>query len=365
MSSSHNMSTSNHLSAYAAISEAQKIAFAPVTFQACYAMRECGLLSALYEAGRKGSCSDDLVESTGVSRYGVQLMLDFAVTLNVAELKHERYFLGKVGYYLLKDPMTRVNMDFVQDVCYLGMFKVLDSLQAGKPEGLKHFGDWPTVYEGLASLPEQAKKSWFNFDHYYSDVAFNHALPFVFKNAPKVLLDIGGNTGRWASKCLSYNSEVKVVIVDLPGQLDVAQKNLSQVAGSERVSFQFLNLLKPEGRQLAQEADAVWMSQFLDCFSESEILAILQLTVKTLQHHGEVFILESYWDRQNGHQAAEFSLHATSFYFTAIANGNSRMYHSAVMIRLIEKAGLKVTEILDIAGTTSTVFRCRLNPSEI
>ena len=356
---------SNHLSAYDAISEAQKIAFAPVTFQACYAMRECGLLAALYEAGHGGADLDSLVKSTGVSRYGVQLMLDFAVTLKVAELRENLYILGKVGYYLLKDTMTRVNMDFVQDVCYQGMFNMKESIIEGQPKGLKHFGEWPTVYEGLSSLPEQAKKSWFNFDHFYSDVAFDQALPFVFKHSPKVLLDVGGNTGRWARKCVSYNQEVNIVIVDLPGQLNVAQKNLSQVNGGDRVGFRYLNLLKPEVEQFAQDADAVWMSQFLDCFSEPEILAILKLTVKTMPKHCEVFILESYYDRQNGHEAAEFSLHATSFYFTAIANGNSRMYHSGTMMSLVKEAGLCITEILDGAGTSSTILRCRLNPSEI
>ena len=59
----------------------------------------------------------------------------------------------KVGWFLLNDPATKVNIDFNHDVNYIGWFNLEESLINGKPEGLKHFGPWPTVYEGLSSLP--------------------------------------------------------------------------------------------------------------------------------------------------------------------------------------------------------------------
>ena len=74
------------------------------------------------------------------------------------------------------------------------------------PEGLKVFGGWPTIYEGLSQLPEQVQKSWFGFDHFYSDKSFSQALEIVFLPLTRNdLLDIGGNTGRWATRCVQYN----------------------------------------------------------------------------------------------------------------------------------------------------------------
>ena len=72
------------------------------------------------------------------------------------------------------------------------------SIETGKPVGLKEFGEWDTIYEGLSSLPTQVQKSWFAFDHFFSDLAFPPALSKVYNGSIKKILDIGGNTGKWA-----------------------------------------------------------------------------------------------------------------------------------------------------------------------
>ena len=62
----------------------------------------------------------------------------------------------------------------------MGLFYLDEALREGKPAGLKVFGEWPTIYEALSSLPEQVKKSWFGFDHFNSDNSFKEALELVF-----------------------------------------------------------------------------------------------------------------------------------------------------------------------------------------
>ena len=86
--------------------------------------------------------------------------------------------------------MARINMDFMHEVCYRGMFDLDKAVHEGKPAGLKTLGDWKTLYEGLSSLTPQARESWLAFDHYYSDAAFPAALPLVFADHPKRLLDV-------------------------------------------------------------------------------------------------------------------------------------------------------------------------------
>lgn len=71
-------------------------------------------------------------------------------------------------------------------------------------------------------------------------------------------------------------------------------------------------------------------------------------------------IMETFWDRQR-FEPASFCLTMTSLYFTVMANGNSKMYHSDDMIKLIVEAGLKVEEIHDGLGQGHTILVCRLN----
>ena len=133
------------------------------------------------------------------------------------------YILTKTGFFILSDTLTKINIDFVHQVCYNAMFYLLDSVRSGKPEGLKVFGEWDTIYEGLTELPEDASDSWFAFDHFYSDQVFREVLPVIFAGKPAKLLDVGGNTGKWAQLCLEYDPEVEVTIVDMQKTLAKAQ----------------------------------------------------------------------------------------------------------------------------------------------
>ena len=50
----------------------------------------------------------------------------------------------------------------------------------------------------------------------------------------------------------------------------------------------------------------------------------------------------------------------TSVYFTVMANGNSKMYHSDDMIKQIERAGLKVVATHDGIGQGHTILEVKL-----
>jgi len=71
-----------------------------------------------------------------------------------------------------------------------------------------------------------------------------------------------------------------------------------------------------------------------------------------------LYIMETFWDRQRFETAA-FALTQISLYFTALANGSSKMYHSDDMIRCIENAGLLVEEIKDEIGKGHSIVICR------
>jgi len=336
---------------------AQYIAFGPVVFQVARVMRDSGILTAIEVAGSDGITIGEIVEKTGMSQYGVRVLLESSLGIGLILLNDNKYSIAKTGYFILHDPLTKVNMDFVHDVCYKGLFWLEDSIKEGKPEGLKELGDWNTVYEGLSQLPSHIQKSWFGFDHYFSDIAFPLVLQYVYANGVKNLLEIGGNTGKWAMASAKYADDIHVTIMDLPGQLNVAKKKIEEAGITDRVSFIPVNVLD-ESQPFPTGFDAVWMSQFLDCFSEEEIVSIMKRCGAAIDDDGYIMILEAFWDRQRFETAA-FCLQQTSIYFTAIANGNSQMYDSKVFIKCIEDAGFEVVESVDGIGLSHTLLKCK------
>ena len=346
--------------------EAQKIAFSPLTFQAIRALLELGILQKISDAGEGGLTRKEAAGQAGVPEYGAGVIMEMALGMRVLRLSaapnpdgEERFVLGKIGWFLLEDGMTRVNFDFAGDVCYQGAFDLSRSIQTGAPEGLSVFGDsWKTIYEALASLPERAKKSWFGFDHFYSGIAFPEALPIVFARPVGSLFDIGGNTAEWAIRCCAYNADVKVTVIDLPGQTAAAEKNAAQAGFGGRIGVCPCDVLD-EKAAFPAGADAIWMSQFLDCFALAQVTAILGKVRAAIKPETDVFVLEPLWDLQR-FEASAYSLQATSLYFTCMANGSSKMYRFAELNSAVENAGFELkTAHHDLGSNCYSLLRYR------
>ena len=336
---------------------AQWIAFGPMVFQASRVLRNSGILAIIEDANPDGIDASDIRNKVSVSEYGIRVLLESGLSIGlVVKDDNGLYKLTKTGYFILHDELTNVNMDFVHDVCYKAMYSLDKSIETGKPAGLSLFGEWNTIYEGLSELPAQVQKSWFAFDHFFSDDAFAPVLKKVMKYNPRNLMDIGGNTGKWAINCLLANPGLHVTIVDLPGQLDMAELELTKRNLADRVTLNPANVLD-EKTILPGGHDVIWMSQFLDCFSDKQIESILKKCYAALAENGTLFIMEPFWDCQSFKTAA-FCLHQTSLYFTALANGNSQMYSIEVFKKCIKNAGFDITEQQDNIGMSQTLLTC-------
>jgi ubiquinone/menaquinone biosynthesis C-methylase UbiE len=344
-------------SALDAISQAQFIAFAPYIFQASVLLRDSGILKEVETARANGVTIEEVTDKINMSAYAIRVLLEAGLGIGLVYKKEDRFCLAKTGYFFLNDPMSRINTDFMRDVCYDGAQDLERSLEEGKPHGLRHLGPWPTIYQGLSILPEPARTSWFHFDHYYSDNAFPEALPLVFASDPKKIMDIGANTGKWTLACLNHSSHVEIGLVDLRVQLNVAEKNIAEAGFTDRVQFFERDMLDPQTK-LPEGYDIIWMSQFLDCFADAEIVAILNKCHEALSEDGRVFINETFWDRQR-FEASALSLQMTSLYFTTMANGNSQMYDSRVFIKFIDEAGFEIVNQTDNVGLSHTILELK------
>lgn len=322
-----------------------------VIFQVCRLLIKYGILDLLNDH-REGLTQNEIARAAGLSDYAAKCLLESALTTHIVliDTETDKYFLAKTGWFLLRDAMIRADIDFNHDVNYEGWFVLDKALEQGQPAGLKHFGDWPTIYEGLSSLPEQVQKSWFGFDHYYSDHSFDEALAIIHANNTRHLLDVGGNTGRFAMRCVASNPTIEVTICDLPQQIKMMKQATDGQPGSERIHGVGMNILDESvAFPTDTRYDVIWMSQFLDCFSEQQIVSILRRAAAVLDSNNRIYIMETLWDRQD-YVPAAMSLTMTSLYFTALANGNSKMYNTDDLTRLIRQVGLEIEQIYDRIG---------------
>jgi SAM-dependent methyltransferase len=343
---------------------AQRIAFAPVVFQVVQVLRRSGVLRHLVHA-RDWVCQTELERRSGLSSYAVTVLLESGFAAQVVERRqdgdprpqHVHWRATSVGRLIEHDPLVRVNMDFVADVCYRALAHLEESLIQGRPAGLQELGPWKTFYEGMAEMPEPARSSWFNYDHSYSDTAFPAALDVLATRKVAHVADIGANTGRFAIAFLQRFARGRVTLCDLPRQLELARETLAGHDLLERAVFWPCDLLDEASRLPQGEAapDAFWLSQFVCCFAEAEIVSLLKRVLAAIRDDGSIFVLDTFWDDQP-HSLAAYCLINTSPYFATVANGNSRMYRLDLFLSLARQAGLTAKQIWHPLGQCHTLI---------
>jgi len=336
--------------------EAQKIAFAPIIFQVARSMRDLGILELLYQNNKTGLSIEEISKKLKLTKYGVKTLIETSLSADIVKIKDDKYYITKIGYFLFNDKMTKINMNYNHYVNYQGLYYLDDAIKEKKASGLKVFGDWETIYPALSSLPTKAKNSWFDFDHYYSDSAFPYAVDILAKKAPKSILDIGGNTGKFSIALAKKTHDTKITIVDLPEQIKLAKENIKKEHLEEKINFIEQNVLD-NSIEIPRGYEIIWMSQFLDCFKEEDIIDLLTRVKKSMDKNSKLFIMEPLWDKQRFETSA-YCIINTSPYFTAMANGYSKMFNSKDLLNYIKKAGLKVTEEINNVGICQSILIC-------
>ncbi len=337
---------------------AHQISYAPVIFQISRLMLKFGIFKLLSDHP-EGISVEEISAQSNLSLYAVQILLESSLTLGTILVNPQTslFTLSKTGWFLLNDSRVKINLEFNHAVNYLGLYHLEESLLSGKPEGLKHFGSWNTIYEGLTQLPPETQASWFAFDHFYSDESFEEALKIILSTHPRKLLDIGGNSGRWALRCVQTNPDIQVTVLDLPSQLEVLQKTIAGQPGAERIHCIPGDILSSQ-TLIPEGFDVIWMSQFLDCFSAELIILILRKVLSSMNEKTLLYILELFWDKQN-FEASAFCLTQTSPYFTAMANGYSKIFHSQELTNYLTTVGLEIKNIHNHLKGDHTLLCCR------
>lgn len=336
------------------LTKAQKFIFAPLAFQALTSLIEMGIIEFL---DKQPATETEIIDTLHLDEYTVRTLLQIALLNGLLKENGDLYDLTKMGRLFLYDDMTKANFNFVKDVCYLGANDLTDSFKKHFPVGLQRYVEGhSTIYPALTVLPEQMKKSWYEFDHLYSDNCFEEVLSIITRKY-NTIYDIGGNTGKFETLCLRHDENFDITMFDLKPNIDRIKNNPEL----SKCKFYPVDVLEINPNYPNFKNGAILMSQFLDCFSKENILKILKDLNSNMDKHSAIYILEPYTDMQK-FKGAEYSLVHTSLYFTCIANGVSKFYTLKEMEELISKAGLVVSQCFnDIGSFNYTLLECRKN----
>lgn len=337
-----------------AMSMAQFIAFAPYVFQASIILRDRNILSLIESNRTEGIGFEAIATQVNMSDYALRILLEAALGIGLVYCKDERYFLAKTGHFFLNDPLTKINTDFMRDLCQFGATDIEASLMDGQPYGLRHFGPWDNLYQGLPAMNEAARTSWFNFNHFHSDNTYPAALQLIFARNPKKILDIGSSAGHFAITALQHDDHVEIGLLDYPSQLDVARKNVAEAGYTNRVKYFDTDMSDPAS-EIPKGYDVMWMSQFLDSFSEEKAIEVLIKCREALSENGRIFINGNYWDRQR-FEVSAFSLQMTSLYFATMVNGKSHIYSYKMLEKFVTNAGLRIINTYDNISKSHSIL---------
>jgi hypothetical protein len=357
-----NSSCNRNISAFDAISKSQEIVYSPMIFQTVYVLVNHNILKFIEDC-KNGIAFNDLIKKTDFNDYALGLLLDVAVSASIIYLDDNGlYHLSKIGYFLQNDRMTRISLDFVKHVCYRGLDSLEDSLLTLEPCGLKDFNkSWQTIYPHLSELPTNAQQAWFAWDHFYSQTSFLNAIKIIDSSIkPRMVYDIGGNTGDFARTYLQYNHNIKVKILDLPSQIRLSKENFKDNNYNGRIDFEEIDILTHSFTEKCS-ADVIWLSQFLDCFAKEHIAMILKNLNDFMRDDTVLCILEPIADRQK-FDAARLSINCGSLYFNTIANGYSKFLSTKELELLLLDNGFKIVDIYDELGVSNSMFVCSKQP---
>ena len=95
-----NFFSRDKVTAFEAKEAAQWIAFGPVIFQAAKVLRDTGILKLVEDNSANGLTLEEIAASVKLPMYGVSVLLESGLSLNLVLVNEKKYTIGKTGHFI-------------------------------------------------------------------------------------------------------------------------------------------------------------------------------------------------------------------------------------------------------------------------
>ncbi|GHG60811.1 O-methyltransferase [Sinomonas cellulolyticus] len=301
-----------------------RLVFGAAAFQTLRAACETGLLEQLIDAP-DGFDRDEIGERIGLrGRWLDTLLTAAAATELIRRGPDGRYLVAAEVAPAVRSvewSLFTATVAFEHHFSYRGISMFTEALVRETNAGIENFPGHPgdSLYVRYASDP-QLRQVFYTYMRAWSRIGGPVLWDELVEIAPTRMLDIGGGDGVHAIATASRLPGLEVTVLDLPENVDVAQKRIAEQGLADRIRVVGGDMFVgpfPEGH------DLVLFAHQLVIWTEEENLGLLRRTNAALPLGGTVVIFSSMTDDT---EDGPFVAAMASLYHTAIPVEGGRIY---------------------------------------
>jgi len=300
--------------------------------------QEIGILEIL---SQNPSSASELAEAVGGLDEHVRRLANALVAHSVLRLEDGVYSIAD-DWSVLRSDSPASMVGYIQ---HMGLLKDRWA-QLGKALRDENFRR-----DSLALITGSNKKTTESFiaamDEVAKPIATTLATDWEFDNHR--IIDIGGGSGIYPIVVSSINKNVTGVVFDLPGIVEIAQKNIDSAGLTEKLTTaggDYNEGLPGDG------FDDAFLFAMVHRQDQAQNRALLQRTFKALNRRGRLFLIGFFTNEQG--TGPVFSAHFAVEMTVMIPGG--RVYSHTEIETLIETAGFTAMERIDAIPGPATLY---------
>ncbi len=287
----------------------------------------------------------EILKATQLSEESLKMIVNFLRIYDFIEIESDNFFLKYLGQLLTENHPESLKYPALMwgSEHYHTMAELTSALKEYEPQFQKLYGN--PIFTYLNEKPEnrrifdKAMKAYsFNYDGLIEKYDFSET---------KVIMDVGGGSGRLLSNILEKNKNIsKGILFDLPSVIENARTSSDELNSNSRIEYISGDFFE----KIPVEADTIVMSRVLHDWNDERADMILKNLNSVLEHEGTLLIFEMIVPNN-----PKFDI-GISLNFNLLVNVGGKERTLAEFEQILKQTGFKIIEIKHVNGPISLLI---------
>ena len=298
---------------------------------------------------------DNILKASQLPAPSLKMIIQALKIWNFIEERDNLYKLKYLGDLLTEDHPKSLKYAALMwgGEHYQTMAKLTDALKDYKPQFQEIFGqsifDYFNAYEEKGEIFNKAMKAY--------SLDYDNLIKAYDFSSTKVIMDVGGGTGRLLIKILNQNDYIeKGILLEMPAVIENAQRLIENKPIYIKERFKFIS--GDFFEEILSNADTIIMSRVLHDWNDFYAVKILKNIHNALEKDGKLLIFEMIVPEN-----LEYDIGVTlNFNLLVNVGGKERTYQEFESI--LRKTGFKINSIKSNKGIISMIIAEKINKKQ-